>query len=68
VFSYSELVAAGCVLDRPENEIASALATLDKRSVEYNERRRKEAGAKASILAAARQSAPDASVTAAGKK
>jgi len=68
VFSYAELVTAGCVLDRPENEIASALATLDKRSVEYNERRRKEAGAKASILAAARQSAPDASVTAAGKK
>jgi len=68
VFSYAELVAAGCVLDRPEEEIARALATLDKRNSEYNERRRKEASAKSSILAAARQPAPDTSVKTAGKR
>jgi hypothetical protein len=68
VLSYTELVAAGCVLDRPEEEITRALATLDKRSAEYNQRRRKETADKASILAAARQSAPDTSVAAAGKK
>jgi pimeloyl-ACP methyl ester carboxylesterase len=65
---YTELVTAGCVLGRSDDEIARAVSTLVKRNVEYNERRRKEAGAKASILAAARQPAPDASVAAAGKK
>jgi pimeloyl-ACP methyl ester carboxylesterase len=65
---YTELVTAGCVLGRPDEEISRAVGTLVKRNVEYNERRRKEAGAKASILAAARQSAPDAPVAAAGKK
>jgi pimeloyl-ACP methyl ester carboxylesterase len=68
VFGYAQLVAAGCVLERPDDEIARALATLVKRSVENNERRRKEISAKASILAAARQPAPDASAAAAGKK
>ncbi len=68
VLAYTELVTAGCVLGRPEDEIARALATLVKRNAESNERRRKEAGAKASILAAARQSAPGPSVEAVGKK
>jgi hypothetical protein len=68
VLPYTELVTAGCVLERPEEEIARALATLDKRSIEYNERRRKEAGAKATILAAARESAPAPAVATAGKK
>jgi pimeloyl-ACP methyl ester carboxylesterase len=65
---YTELVAGGCVLGRPDEEIARAVSTIVKRNVEYNERRRKEAGAKASILAAARQPAPDPSVATAGKK
>jgi dienelactone hydrolase len=68
VLAYTELVTAGCVLDRPENEIARALATLGKRNAEINDRRRKEAGAKASIVAAARQPPPDSSVATAGKK
>jgi len=68
VFVYTELVAAGCVLDRPEEEMARALATLDKRSIEYNERRRKEAAAKESILAAARPPASDPALATAGKK
>jgi pimeloyl-ACP methyl ester carboxylesterase len=72
-FQFTELVAAGCVLDRPEDEIAAALATQNKRNAEYNERRRKEADAKTAILAAARQSAPSPSVpspsaAASGKK
>jgi hypothetical protein len=68
VLSYTELVTAGCVLDRPEEEVSRALATLDKRSAEYNERRRKEAGAKASIVAIARAPAQDASAATASKK
>jgi dienelactone hydrolase len=68
VLPYTELVTAGCVLDRPEEEISRALATLDKRSAEYNERRRKEAGAKASIVAAARAPVQDPTVATAGKK
>jgi pimeloyl-ACP methyl ester carboxylesterase len=66
VTSYTELVTAGCVLERTDEEIARAVGTLVKRNVEYNERRRAEAGAKASILAAARQSASDPAT--AGKK
>jgi len=68
VLAYTELVTAGCGLGRREKAIARPLATLIKRNAETNDRRRKEAGAKASILAAARQSAPDSSVAAAGKK
>jgi hypothetical protein len=68
VLPYTELVTAGCVLDRPEEEISRALATLDKRSAEYNERRRKETGAKASIVAAARAPVQDPAVATAGKK
>jgi dienelactone hydrolase len=69
VFGYAQLVAAGCILERPDDEIARALQTLVKRSVENNERRRKEISAKASILAAARQPAGDApAAAAAGKK
>jgi hypothetical protein len=58
VASYDEVVAAGCILGRPEAEIARAVGTIVKRNAEYNERRRKEAGAKASIVAAAKQVAP----------
>jgi hypothetical protein len=65
---YTELVTAGCVLGRSDEEIARAVGTLVKRNVEYNERRHREAGAKASILAAARQAAPDPSLATAGKK
>jgi hypothetical protein len=60
VVVYTQLAAAGCVLGRSDEEIARAVGTLVKRNVEYNERRRKEAGAKASILAAARQPVPEA--------
>jgi dienelactone hydrolase len=68
VLPYTELVTAGCVLDRPEEEISRALATLDKRSAEYNERRRKEVSAKPSIVAAARAPVQDPAVATAGKK
>jgi pimeloyl-ACP methyl ester carboxylesterase len=68
VAMYTELITAGCVLGRSDEEIARAVSTLVKRNVEYNERRRKEASAKATILAAARQSVPDPSVATAGKK
>ena len=65
---YTELVTAGCVLGRPDEEIARAVGTLVKRNTEYNERRRKEASAKTSILAAARAPVPDPAVATAGKK
>jgi hypothetical protein len=65
---YTELVAGGCVLGKSDEEIARAVGVMVKRSAEYNEMRRKEASAKASILAAARQSAPDATAAIAGKK
>jgi hypothetical protein len=58
VLIYTELVTGGCVLNRPDEEIARAVSTIVKRNAEYNERRRKEANAKASIVAAARQAAP----------
>jgi dienelactone hydrolase len=56
---YAELVTAGCVLDRSDEEIARAVNTIVKRNTEYNERRRKEINAKASIEAAARQALLD---------
>jgi hypothetical protein len=59
VLVYTELVMAGCVLGRPDEEIARAVSTIVKRNAEYNERRRKEVKAKASIAAAARQPSPD---------
>jgi hypothetical protein len=68
VTAYTELVTAGCVLGRSDDEIARAVSTLVKRNAEYNERRHKEAGAKASILAAARQPAAESSVATAEKK
>jgi hypothetical protein len=61
VLVYTELVMAGCVLDRPDDQIAHAVSTIVKRNAEYNERRRKEVNAKAGIVAAARQPAPDSS-------
>lgn len=64
---YTELVAGGCVLGKSDEEIASAVSVMVKRNTEYNEQRRKEGNAKASIQAAARQ-LPDPSVAAAGKK
>jgi hypothetical protein len=66
VLSYTELVMAGCVLGRPNEEIGRALDTVIKRSAEYNEHRRKETSAKAAIVAAAKQIAPVARVTPAG--
>jgi hypothetical protein len=68
VTSYTELVIAGCIQGRTDDEIARAVGTLVKRNLEYNERRHKEASAKASIVAAARMPAPDAPVAASGKK
>ncbi|HEY4403442.1 MAG TPA: hypothetical protein VGN55_02220 [Xanthobacteraceae bacterium] len=68
VAGYTEIVAAGCVQGRTDDEIARAVGTLVKRNVEYNERRHKEAGAKASIVAAARAPVQDASVATAGKR
>jgi pimeloyl-ACP methyl ester carboxylesterase len=65
---YPELVAGGCVLGKSDEEIARALSIIVKRSAEYNELRRKEANAKASIVAAARAPVQDASVATAGKK
>jgi hypothetical protein len=66
VLTYTELVMAGCVLDRSDDEIARALSTILKRNVEYNERRRKEVKAKASIVAAAKQAVAGASAAPAG--
>jgi dienelactone hydrolase len=59
VLAYTELVTAGCVLGRPDDEIVRAVGTIVKRNAEYNERRQKEVNAKAGIVAAARQPAPD---------
>jgi hypothetical protein len=59
VLLYTGLVIAGCVLDRSDEEIARAVSTIVRRNAEYNERRRKEISAKASIVAAARQAASD---------
>jgi pimeloyl-ACP methyl ester carboxylesterase len=65
VIIYTEIATAGCILDRPQDEIARALATVTKRNAERNEQRRREIGAKASILAAARQ--PPENTAPAGK-
>jgi hypothetical protein len=60
VVAYSELVAAGCVLGKTDQEIARAVNTIVRRSAEYNERRQKEATAKPGIAAAAaRPPVPD---------
>jgi hypothetical protein len=60
VVAYSELVAAGCVLGKSDQDIARAVNTIVRRSAEYNERRQKEATAKSGIgAAAARQPVPD---------
>jgi pimeloyl-ACP methyl ester carboxylesterase len=68
VTMYTELVTAGCIRGRTDEEIARAVGTLVKRNAEYNERRRKEISAKASILAAAREPLADPSAATAGKK
>ena len=68
VLAYTELVSAGCVLGRSDEVIAHATGTLVKRNAEYNERRRKEIDAKASIIAAARQAAPSAVSVTSGKQ
>jgi len=61
VVVYSELVAAGCVLGKTDQEIARAVSTLVKRSVEYNARREREANSRPGIAAAAaRQPVVDA--------
>jgi hypothetical protein len=60
VVAYSELVAAGCVLGRTDQEIARAVNTIVRRSAEYNERRQKEATAKPGIAAVALPPVTDA--------
>jgi dienelactone hydrolase len=64
--SYAELVIAGCVLGKTDDEIARAVSSMVKRNAEYNDRRRKETAAKASILAAAKQAIPVAHINPAG--
>jgi hypothetical protein len=64
---YTEVAAGGCVLGRSDEDIARALSVIAKRSADINERKKKEAKDKASILVAARQSAP-APVVATGAK
>jgi hypothetical protein len=59
VLVYTDLVMAGCVLGRSDEEIARAVSTIVKRNAEYNKRRRKEIDAKASIVAAERQAVPE---------
>lgn len=55
VLMYTQLVVAGCVLGRSDDEISRAVSTIVRRNTEYNERRRKEIAAKASTVAAERQ-------------
>jgi hypothetical protein len=59
VLAYTELVVAGCVLGRSDEEIARAVATIVKRNAEFNQRRRKEIDANASIVAGTRQAVSD---------
>ena len=55
VVIYSELVVAGCVLGKSDAEIARAVSTIVKRSVEFNERRLREAVSKPGMTAATHQ-------------
>jgi hypothetical protein len=55
VVSYTGLVAAGCVLGKSDPDIATAVETLDKRAVAFNEQRRKEIAALGKNAIAARQ-------------
>jgi hypothetical protein len=59
VVAYTELVVAGCVLGRSDEEIARAVGTIVKRNAEFNQRRRKEIDANASIVAGTRQAVSD---------
>lgn len=59
VRTYTELVMGGCALGKSDSEIARAVDTMVKRHVEFNERRKSEARARASLDTAARQPAPD---------
>jgi hypothetical protein len=68
VTSYTELAVAGCILNRPDEEIAKALATLSRRNAEYNQRRQKETKDKAAIQTAARQPVEGLATAAAAKK
>jgi hypothetical protein len=42
VFEYTRLVASGCILGRSDKEIGTALSTVARRNVAFNEMRRKE--------------------------
>jgi hypothetical protein len=70
VEAYTRLVITGCILGRSDDEIARAISTMAARELDNNERVRREAKDKASILAAAKDSSPPAhdSTVAAGKK
>lgn len=47
VVEYTRLVVAGCMLGRPNADIARAVSTVFKRNTEFSERRKEEAKAKA---------------------
>jgi hypothetical protein len=68
VVVYTQLVTAGCVLGRSDEEIARAVSTLTARNVEYNQRRHLEASAKVGILAIARQPPQGAAGETGGKR
>jgi len=55
---YTEVVTGGCVLGKSDEEIVRALNPIIKRNADISERNKREAKAKASIAAAARQPAP----------
>lgn len=66
VVVYSELVAAGCILGKTDAEIGQAVSTLVRRAAEINDRRRREAGIKPGLAAAAAQQIVPLSPTAPG--
>lgn len=66
VLIYTEVVAGGCVLGKSDDEITRALSAIIKRNIDISERNKREAKAKASILAAARQPARNSDVATGG--
>jgi hypothetical protein len=68
VVVYTELVTAGCVLGKSDQDIATALDTMIKRNAAYNDQRRKEMALFAkSGIASPQQSADPRAVRAGGR-